>query len=168
AVAAIDPRGRLYLGGVSFGAVVALEAARYLDPPPRGVFLIAGARSGRACSWLVKTTIQTASRLPETAVKDAMIAVPLLVRMVGKPNRRQRAFLLELAETSIIGLTQHGGRAMLNWTAPPLPCPIHHIHGSADRMIPLANLHPGPDVIIPSGGHVINVTHAATVNQFIA
>src|SRR5207248_9237015 len=33
--------GPLYLGGVSFGAMLALEAASVLRPRPRGVFLIA-------------------------------------------------------------------------------------------------------------------------------
>ena len=164
----IDPTGELYVGGMSFGAMVALEAAQYLNP--RGVFVIAGARSGRAVSWLVKWTIEVASRLPEAMVRAAMVSAPLLVRMVGRSNRKQREFLLELAETSVVGLTQHGGRAMLNWTAPPLPpyCPIHHIHGHDDRMIPVKNLHPPPDVVVPGGGHVINVTHAGMVNQFIA
>jgi pimeloyl-ACP methyl ester carboxylesterase len=58
---------------------------------------------------------------------------------------------------------------MRDWTAPPdVGCPIHHIHGSDDRMIPLPRLHPPPDVVIPGGGHVIHLTHADQVNAFIS
>src|SRR5437868_4028220 len=52
----IDPSGPIYLGGMSFGAMLALEAAAVIHPRPRGVFIIAGARSGRALSPLVRMT----------------------------------------------------------------------------------------------------------------
>src|SRR5688500_15858648 len=42
-----DPGERLFVGGVSFGALVALEAARHL-PDARGVFMIGGCRDSRA------------------------------------------------------------------------------------------------------------------------
>ena len=61
------------------------------------------------------------------------------------------------------------GSVKFEGTAPAdLGCPVHHIHGSDDHMIPLANLRPPPEVVIPGGGHIINVTHANIVNDFIA
>jgi pimeloyl-ACP methyl ester carboxylesterase len=101
-----------------------------------------------------------------------LLGAPLLVRMVGRPDRRQRQFLLDLARRSHPAVTQWGCHAMQHWNAPSdLGCPVHHIHGSDDRMIPLARvarLSPPPDRVIPGGGHVINVTHAQIVNDFIA
>jgi hypothetical protein len=35
-------------------------------------------------------------------------------------------------------------------------------------MVPLAGLSPPPDQVIPGGGHIINLTHAEIVNDFIA
>jgi pimeloyl-ACP methyl ester carboxylesterase len=165
--ATVDPTGPLYLGGMSFGAMLALEAASILRP--RGVFLIAGARTGRALSPLVRMTCRLTCRMPESVYAATLLTAPLLVRMVGRPRRGQRRFLLELARRSLPWLSQWGCRAMVNWSAPPdIGCPIHHIHGDDDLMIPLKNLHPPPDVIIRGGGHVIHVTHADVVNAFIA
>jgi len=156
----------MYLGGVSFGAMIALEAAAVLRP--RGVFIIAGARSGRALSPIVQTACRFACRMPEPMLAAGLRAAPLLVRMTGRPNRVQREFLLGLARRTLPWLIRWGCRAMRDWQAPAdLACPAHHIHGSDDRMIPLENLRPPPDVVIPGGGHIINVTHAAQVNTFI-
>lgn len=159
----IDPAPPLYLGGVSLGGMIALEVAAHLRP--RGVFLIAAARSGDAMSWLVKLTLRNVSVMPIALIERMLLFSPLLVRMVGRPDRAQRRFLLDLALTSDPAMTRFGGRAMLDWTAPPLDCPIHHIHGQHDLMIPVKNV--SPDVVIPGGGHVINVTHAQQVNHFI-
>jgi pimeloyl-ACP methyl ester carboxylesterase len=163
--ATIDPTGPLYLGGVSLGAMIALEAAQWLKP--RGVFLIAGATSGDELSWLVKLTIRAVGRTPLPVVRTGRGIMPFLVRMVGRPNREQRDFLLDLAYHSDPAMTRWGGVAMLHWKAPPVECPVHDIHGERDHMIPLRKVHPPPEVVIPGGGHVINVTHAAEVNSFI-
>ena len=159
--------GPLYLGGMSFGAMLALEAATVLRP--RGVFLIAGARDGRALSPLVRMTCRIASRLPGRMYAASLAAAPLLLRMVGRPDRTERRVLLDLARRSLPWLTQWGCLAMRDWTAPAdIGCPVHHIHGSDDRMIPLRNLCPPPDTVVPGGGHIIHLTHAAAVNTFIA
>ena len=161
--ATIDPTGPLYIGGVSLGGMVALEAATVLRP--RGVILIAACRSGRSFSRLLKGTLRATTVTPLPVLEAMLHITPLLVRMVGKPDRRRREFLLDLAKTSDVRMTRWGGNAMLNWTAPSCSCPVHHIHGNADRLIPIENVH--PDAVIPGGGHVINVTHATAVNAFI-
>ena len=54
----IEPRENLWIGGMSFGGMLALEAARYLKP--RGVFLIASTTRGSAHAllfrWLARFT----------------------------------------------------------------------------------------------------------------
>ena len=102
-------------------------------------------------------------------VRTAMSGAGLLIRMTGRPDRAQREFLLGLADRAIPWLTRWGCGAMLNWRAPEdLCCPVHHIHGSRDHLIPLQNVRQHVDLIVPGVGHVINVTHAAIVNRFIA
>ena len=79
--------------------------------------------------------------------------------------------LVELARRSLPWLTRWGCSAMRDWTGPAgreIGCPVHHIHGAADRMIPLSRVHPPPDRVIPDGGHVIHLTHADQVNAFIS
>jgi hypothetical protein len=42
---------------------------------------------------------------------------------------------------------------------------IYHIHGEVDHLIPIQNIE--PDRTIKGGGHLINLTHAQEVNEFI-
>ncbi|HEX6096779.1 MAG TPA: hypothetical protein VF432_10685 [Thermoanaerobaculia bacterium] len=53
----------------------------------------------------------------------------------------------------------------------PVPCsratvPVHHVHGERDRLIPLHRVR--PDRVVAAAGHLLNVTHGAEVNDFIA
>jgi pimeloyl-ACP methyl ester carboxylesterase len=165
-----SPPPPLFLAGVSFGAMLALEAAAVMNRKPAGVFMIGGARSGRELNPLLRLAATLARLLPDPLIEIALLASPLLVRMVGRPDREQRRFLLNLVENSLPWLTSWGGGAIVDWTAQagPDPCPIHSIHGQHDHMIPLSRLSRKPDVIIPRAGHIINVTHPGIVNQFIA
>jgi len=43
--------------------------------------------------------------------------------------------------------------------------PVFHIHGRRDRMIRAAMVT--PDLMLPDGGHLINMSHAEQVNDFI-
>ena len=44
--------------------------------------------------------------------------------------------------------------------------PIHHVHGDRDHLIPIHRVK--PDRVIAGAGHLLNVTHADAVNDFIA
>src|SRR5205814_7463603 len=116
-----------------------------------------------AVAPFVRVTARLSRRLPGSAVTTALLAAPLLLPMLGPGHRRHRRFLRDLAGRGLPWLTSWGGGRIADWNGPsePPPCPVHHIHGELDPMIPLANLcpplHPPPDVVVPRGGHVINV-----------
>jgi len=57
-------------------------------------------------------------------------------------------------------------RALLNWDPAPLQdTAVRQIHGRRDRIIPARRVE--ADEIVPGGGHLINLTHAEQVNEFI-
>ena len=56
--------------------------------------------------------------------------------------------------------------AILRWQpTPPADTPVFHIHGQRDRMIRASTVT--PDCLVPDGGHLINLSHAAQVNDLI-
>lgn len=56
--------------------------------------------------------------------------------------------------------------AIFSWPGvPELPMPIHHVHGDRDRLIPIHRVT--PDRVIAGAGHLLNITHADAVNDFI-
>jgi pimeloyl-ACP methyl ester carboxylesterase len=58
-------------------------------------------------------------------------------------------------------------RAMLTWQPDEraFDFPIHHIHGGRDRVLPAS--HTRPDRLIAGAGHVLSLTHAAEVTEFL-
>jgi pimeloyl-ACP methyl ester carboxylesterase len=57
-------------------------------------------------------------------------------------------------------------RQILEWKiSPTVSCPVFHVHGSLDRILPAKLTR--PDVLIEGGGHVISITHSKQVNAFI-
>lgn len=165
--ATIREESPFFLGGVSFGGMVALEAARYLRPA--GVFLIASCRSGRAVTRRF-LALQWAGRMLPTAVVARLRGpvagyVARLERL--EPAHRHR--LRELATDAPISFLRWAVSAVRRWSFEDDPAslgiPVHQIHGQNDRVIPLV---PGQNChIVQGGGHLINLTHAEDVNQFI-
>lgn len=160
----IPRHDNLWIGGMSFGGMLALEAARYLNP--RGVFLIASTRRGSAHAFLFQLLARFTSAIATSTIRTLLHSAPMLVRITGRPNRQQRKLLLMLVEDAHLKVTRWGARAAMNYVyTGGLTCPIFQIHGEIDRLVPVQNVM--PDVVVKDAGHVVNVTHAAAVNDFI-
>jgi pimeloyl-ACP methyl ester carboxylesterase len=165
----------LYVGGLSFGGMVALEAARVLRP--RGVFLISSCFSSRDIAAPVRLFGKLIGVTPLALASAAMVMAPLIVRVVGRSNRHQRRLLVRLLPDVHLRSARWAGPAILRWEfgddggTDRLPCPVHHIHGGRDLIVPLENVnhgpYPPPDVVLPEAGHALNITHAVETNRFI-
>ena len=163
--ATIVPSEHFYLGGASFGGMVALEMARLLRPA--AVFLIASCRSGGAIAPHLRYFVKFASILPERVFDVGKGATPLFISKFGSLTPTQRQFFEEMLVSTQPAFVRWGIAAITEWEGVgKLPMPVHHIHGSDDELIPLASVQ--PDRVIPGGGHLLNVTHAEEVNAFIA
>ena len=162
----------LFLGGVSFGAMVALEVARALEsapsgPKPRGVFNIGGCHSHRQIAGPVRLLGEVTGRSPTWAIGQALRLAPLVVRLVGRPARGERRLLLRMVPDAHLAVTRWGARAIMRWEfRGRLACREWVIHGGQDRIVPAENVRP-PDLLVPEAGHIVNVTHAGVVNEFI-
>src|SRR5687768_18583486 len=87
--------------------------------------------------------------------------------MFGDLNPEQHATMVMMMREADPAFIQWGGCALTRWGgAGEQRAPIHHIHGGDDRIMPCRLAR--PDVIIPGAGHLLTVTHAADVNQFLA
>lgn len=160
----LRPYGRCVIGGASFGGIVALHVAQYLNPI--AVLLIGSVRN------------------PAELPRYARIARPLrhFVRFI--PVSVLKVFMSPLASQfgrriapHLSGLARQFRRAdprvfkwsirqLLEWqTAPHVNCPILQIHGARDSVIPRQSSE--LDAIVANGGHVISMTHPIEVNEFI-
>jgi pimeloyl-ACP methyl ester carboxylesterase len=163
--AQIDPAPPLYLGGVSFGAMIALELALLLRPS--GVFVVSGYTKPADISPVIRLGAFLSAPLPRALFPLAGFVAPAFLRLLGRFDRNERAMLAEVFRQANFELATWGARAIMHWQAPEqLPCPTHWIHGTIDHIVPPQNIR--ADLLVQGGGHFLNVSHPGPVNDFIA
>jgi len=160
----LSPRRPVILGGVSFGGMVAYEMARHLRP--EAVVLIASCRSGRVFRPTVRRLRSPIGWLPSSAFGLAKWISPLAVRTFVGLTPQQRRLCVEMFRDTDSRFIRWALTAILGWEPLPLEAiPVFQIHGEKDRAIPASRVE--ADEIVPGGGHLINLTHAERVNDFL-
>ena len=163
---ALAPGEAFYLGGSSFGGAVALEMARVLRP--RAVFLIASCRAPAGVPWALRRRGRLAGLAPRPVLRALHRLTSSSTFPFGDLTPEQHAMMVAMMRGADPLFLQWGGGALMRWGgAGELPIPVYQIHGDADRILPCRRA--GADVVVvPGGGHLVNVTHADAVNAFIA
>jgi pimeloyl-ACP methyl ester carboxylesterase len=161
----IGPRENLYVGGVSLGAMVALEAARLLNA--RGVFLIGGCTSGRQIAPLFRSVLSISSAMPTRLVRPTLLLSPLAFLVFERLSREHRRLMTCMLREHSPQQIRWSCRAILEWEccATPPEAPVHAIHGEDDEVVPLRNVR--VDHVVPGGRHMINLQAPGEVNRFI-
>jgi pimeloyl-ACP methyl ester carboxylesterase len=161
----IDAAEPFYLGGVSFGGMLAQEMTRHLRP--RAVFAIATCDAARHIKEPIRLMCHLGPLLSDAAIAALLPIAPLGLRLLGRPNREARRELLELLAGTDPNLTRLGAKAIAGWSLRHRPqMPIYRIHGTDDQVIPAASVCK-PALLVSRAGHVVNVTHSEIVNRFI-
>jgi pimeloyl-ACP methyl ester carboxylesterase len=152
------------LAGISFGAMIALEAARFL--PTSAVVMIAGGRSGRVVNPILRAVSKIVPWVPDFAVENLGPFVRPTLRALGeKLDRFGLDLLRAMFENASPRVIRWGLPAVMEWHFQGQdPCPVRHVHGTRDRLIPLRLAN--ADVAVP-GGHLINFTQAEAVNRVL-
>jgi pimeloyl-ACP methyl ester carboxylesterase len=162
--ATIDTSRPFIIGGASFGGMVALELARYLQPD--AVILIGSCRSPSLLPSSYRLLRACSDLLPDTLFGRSFAAAPLIASRFGVRSREHHHLFIDMLRHTPPSFVRWATRAIFGWPGiDELPVPIHHIHGEEDRIIPLRCVR--PDVVVKSAGHMLNITHAAEVNAFI-
>lgn len=154
-----------YLGGASFGGMVALEMARTLRP--EAVFLIGSCRSNRSIPFVLKSAERLSRALPSGFVRFVLKRPRLALRQFGPMNEFHRHGLLSILDQTNVGFLRWGAQAIVEWPGcEGISVPVHHIHGDHDRLIPPRLVE--PDAWVDGAGHVLSWTHSDEVGGFIA
>jgi len=165
--AMVDTGGApVFVGGLSFGAVVALEAAKHL-PNCAGVILISGAYSYRAIAWPFRFICHLARFAPAWVVRVGMPAFPTILRLLERLNDEHTALYARLAREMPPELIRWSAASLIGWEYDGgLRVPVRAIHGARDLIIPASGIP--EDVTIPDGRHLLSLSHPEAVNRFIA
>ena len=156
--------GDAIIGGASFGGIIALHVAQHMQP--LSVILIGSVRAPSELSPLARSFRPLRLFAPLIPVRLLQLccfpfSTPLARRIA--PHLCELACQFRGSDPTVFKWSLS---RILDWRSTPSPsCPIHQIHGDRDRVLPMRHTH--PDKIVPGGGHVISLTHATEVNDFI-
>ncbi|HYE61811.1 MAG TPA: alpha/beta hydrolase [Phycisphaerales bacterium] len=170
--ATVGGAGPVVIGGISFGGHVALEMVQHLRArmEVRGVVLIAASRTARGVRPVLRGLAWLAPYAPARVLQP--IRVPLIQSgrwLLGPLNAEGKRVVAELARRVDARFALWSYGAMARWpgiNVERLGVPVWEVHGSRDRVIPVGRVT--PDRVVEGGGHLVNVTHAAEVNAFLA
>ena len=155
------------LGGISLGGMLAAEMAAYLDPSC--VAMIGGCRSPRAVNESIRLYARLSFVLPDWFFRLMLLGpVPWVFSRQQNIEGEHRRLVREVAACTEPGFTKWCANAINRWNGTAeadVPCPIRHIHGSDDRIIPADQ--PGVTELVQGGRHLINLSHAHQVNEFL-
>ncbi|HSA24913.1 MAG TPA: alpha/beta hydrolase [Phycisphaerae bacterium] len=153
------------VGGVSFGGMLACQIGSLVHP--RCVLLIASCRGNTAIPRAFWPLSWLSHLCPDWFIRRRGQASCRLLARLESLTGYQSRLIRDMSLSVPVPHLRRIGRMILQWNGDPPPtCPVHHIHGARDRIIPLRKVK--PDVVISDGGHMINLTHADRVNEFIA
>ena len=154
----------LILGGSSFGGMLACEMARHLQP--RAVILVGSCRSPKSLNRGVLALRPILCRIPRWGIRISKPLAPFAVQTFRNLKRESRRLCATMFQEADPGLVKWAIGAILRWQPTPLgDMPVFQIHGQRDRMIRASTV--ASDLLVPDGGHLINLSHAEQVNDFI-
>jgi pimeloyl-ACP methyl ester carboxylesterase len=160
-----DPGGPCFVGGASFGGMVALEMTRHLDA--RACFLIGSIRSPDQLPLRLRLLKPLASVLPSWSLALPRGLARVMLATVGPLLRPATRSVLQQFADSDGRFVRWASLAILAWQGPPEPpiVPVFQIHGDRDRVLPHRMTR--PDVLVRGAGHLLSITFPDAVNQFL-
>lgn len=159
-----------YVGGLSFGGMVAPIIGGYLlerGVDVKGCFLLASIRGGTEIPAFSRFLWKLSCLSPNGNWK----LVTLWARFTKWIRGKRISFLAQNVLNQLIDSPVQRSHNVLKmicaWRNKPMdyPFPIWHLHGSADRLLPVRCTH--PDEIVKGAGHVLTLLCPEEVNRFI-
>lgn len=156
---------RIVVGGLSMGGMLALEMARHLGA--RAVAQIASCDHPSAVLPVLAAGDKVGRVTPTPVLALGKRVATLFVGRGGLPAEQRRLVVHMLRDIDIEFL-RWCGRAVMSWEGCEDPgVPVHHIHGTRDWVLPISRLRTPPTRVVEGGAHVLNMSHAREVNEFL-
>lgn len=167
-LAETDDGRPVFLGGLSFGGMVAQELVMHLEPRPRALLLIATTRNPDTLTFPVQFIQRVTAMLPlaPKGMTRKLLALGWALRE-GLDDDDKKLFMGCVAKSDE-AFMKWGGREAMDWPGFDPPAgypPVYQVHGSADWII----TPPSADeaTLIDGGRHLIHLSHAHTVNRLL-
>jgi len=162
----LAPGERLFLGGASLGAVVALEAARHL-PRAEKVFMMGGCRDTRAVAPFFRFACHLATWVPRPVLKGILLGAPAALVLFESLNWDHMRLYSRMVNDASVRQVRWSAGALLRYRSAgdPPGVGVRLIHGQRDLLIPAK--HVAPDYLIRGGRHLVSLSRPEEVNGYV-
>ncbi len=159
----------VFLGGVSFGGMIAQEMAMHLTPRPRAVLLISSTSTADSVSNVMQLAEVLGRFVPAGSVNKTLPLMKLAFAMREGLDDDDKNRLMQAAREVDPAMTKWAASCSVGWpgfTPPAGYPPIHRIHSRRDWVIrPPAD--DGGTQWVDGANHLLHMTQATTVNRFL-
>jgi len=160
----------LFIGGVSFGGMLAQVMAMHLNPKPRAVLLISTAREANKVTGIMQLAELLGRFVPTGSVNKTLPLMKLAFAMREGLDDDDKRRLMQGAREVDPAMTKWASGIAVGWPgfkAPNDYPPVYQIHSKKDWVIKA----PGPAVpnveLVEGSRHLLHMTHPRTVNRFL-
>ncbi len=160
----IKAKGPIVLGGVSFGGMLASIMCRHVQPT--AVVLMSSTTTPDSMYTSVRVFEWMSRVWPDTFTQWVRQLGGRTLRWLEPIPTDQVENFKSMIRNADLRLVRGGGRMIMQWRKPPeITCPVFHIHGSRDLLIPATKVQ--PTHVVQGAGHLMNLTHPEPVRDFI-
>ena len=160
----------LFIGGVSFGGMLAQEMAQYLTPKPRAVLLISTTREADKVTPMMQLAEVMGRFIPRGSVNKTLPLMKLGFALRDGLDDDDKGRLMQSAREVDPAMTKWASGVAVSWPGFKAPSgypPVHQIHAKKDWVIKAPN-EGTPNVELVEGHHhLLHMTHPKTVNRFL-
>jgi pimeloyl-ACP methyl ester carboxylesterase len=164
----IDTSQPFYLVGLSFGGMVASELTRLVTPVR--TIIISSAPTAKEIPWYYKTAglLRLPRLLPAGLLKKAALSVanPAAYWFFGASTKEEKGVLKEVLQDMDPDFVKWALTAITCWKTRERPGNLFHIHGTADKVLPIR--FTAPDYVLKGGEHLIVFSKSEIVSEILA
>lgn len=160
-----------WIGGISFGGMLAAEIAECCTTDVAGLLLIGGCTDSAEVAAPIRWFAGALRYIPiGPSMGLANHSIPAMMSWTQGLGEENSRLYEQVYARGSKRMLKWGAEAMRRWKRPARPhAPVFRAHGRLDYVIPLdeRRLRPGVDLVVPDGLHLIHLTHARAVNRWI-
>ncbi len=148
--------------GLSFGGMMAMEIAKLI--PVKQLILVSSAKTRKELPpyFAVCSYVPLHKLLP---LQTVAYSNTLMGFFFGVRTATQKEQLKNIIRNTTKGFNQWAINVLVNWKNQQINAPVFHIHGNADKLLPLSFVR--PDIIIEGGNHFMIMQKAKEISAHI-
>ena len=150
------------LVGLSFGGMMSVEIAKRIRTEK--IFMISSIQTQEEMPWMFR--LAGKSRLNKVFhLKPYSFLEPIENYNLGVKSEEEKTLVREYRKNISQTYTDWAIDQIINWKNQQKFSNLVHIHGNADRIFPIKNVH--PDFVIKGGGHMMIMNRAKEINVIL-